>query len=275
MIIQKVNKIFQPSSPEYPKGIVEPSIEEYAMSWIEHNGIESKAIYLPVFWNAYMHILKNKHESYRTALNNMLGTLNRKVFTVSQYDIDIPDRPECLNVASAGGEGHFSIPYIPFNWSIKTDNSPKYLAGFVGNVETNPTIRGPLIEEMSQHADVFIVKRNWTDRSAFRYALENCRFMLCPRGYGKTSYRLYEAIQAGCIPVYYSDDHWLPFIDVVDWNKLAILANENESETIYDQMKTMPESEIKERQEYGQIVMRKYFTPDKIMSQIKKWIESC
>ena len=31
-------------------------------------------------------------------------------------------------------------------------------------------------------------------------------FSLCPRGYGPTSFRLYESIQLGSIPVYIAED---------------------------------------------------------------------
>ena len=36
-------------------------------------------------------------------------------------------------------------------------------------------------------------------------------FGLAPRGYGPTSFRLYETMQMDAVPIYISDVFWLPF----------------------------------------------------------------
>ena len=42
--------------------------------------------------------------------------------------------------------------------------------------------------------------------------IQNSKYNLAPRGYGRTSYRLSEIIQLGRIPVYMYDDRtWLPY----------------------------------------------------------------
>ena len=54
--------------------------------------------------------------------------------------------------------------------------------------------------------------------------MQSSYFALCPRGYGVTSYRLYEAFEFGVVPVYISreDEYYLPFEDIVDWDKLCV-----------------------------------------------------
>jgi hypothetical protein len=47
--------------------------------------------------------------------------------------------------------------------------------------------------------------------------MDNSKYALCPRGTGPTSYRIYEAIQMGCVPVYIGDNFWLPFSDELNW----------------------------------------------------------
>ena len=43
--------------------------------------------------------------------------------------------------------------------------------------------------------------------------ISNTKFNLCPRGFGRTSYRMSEVIQMGRLPVYMFDDvPWLPYI---------------------------------------------------------------
>jgi hypothetical protein len=48
-------------------------------------------------------------------------------------------------------------------------------------------------------------------------------FSLCPRGLGATSFRLYEALSVGSIPVYLWDGHpWLPYADELDWSEFSV-----------------------------------------------------
>jgi len=50
------------------------------------------------------------------------------------------------------------------------------------------------------------------------------KFALCPRGYGKTSFRIQEALQYGAIPVYISDEYLC--------RRSCILLGENEFDLI-------------------------------------------
>jgi hypothetical protein len=55
---------------------------------------------------------------------------------------------------------------------------------------------------------------------------EKSYFVLCPRGYGKTSFRLYEAMQLGSVPIYITDrskNLWLPFKEYVEWNDFSLI----------------------------------------------------
>jgi hypothetical protein len=50
------------------------------------------------------------------------------------------------------------------------------------------------------------------------------KFSLCPRGFGRTSYRLAETILAGRIPVFeYSDQLWVPYRDL--FNRIGFAAD--------------------------------------------------
>ena len=54
-------------------------------------------------------------------------------------------------------------------------------------------------------------------------------FSLAPRGLGPTSFRLYEAISLGSIPIYiWNEKRAVPFEDEVDWSELAVIRHENE-----------------------------------------------
>jgi Exostosin family len=57
-------------------------------------------------------------------------------------------------------------------------------------------------------------------REHFRETLSRSRFVLCPRGRGASSIRLYETLSAGRVPVIISDD-WVP-PDGPDWDSISI-----------------------------------------------------
>ena len=62
---------------------------------------------------------------------------------------------------------------------------------------------------------------SYFDSIKFKRIMRNSIFSLCPRGFGPTSFRLYEAIQMGTIPVYIAEknEHVLPFANKIDWKK--------------------------------------------------------
>ena len=68
--------------------------------------------------------------------------------------------------------------------------------------------------------------RGYNQRQEERYAelLGRSKFILCPRGLGTSSYRLYETLRAGRVPVVLSDG-WVPPVGP-EWEKFAILVPE-------------------------------------------------
>jgi hypothetical protein len=53
-------------------------------------------------------------------------------------------------------------------------------------------------------------------------------YVLCGRGNGNFSYRFYETLALGRIPVFVNTDSPLPFENQIDWNKYCVWVNENE-----------------------------------------------
>lgn len=57
-------------------------------------------------------------------------------------------------------------------------------------------------------------------------------YTLCVRGNGNYSYRFYETISAGRIPLFVNTDCVLPFEDIIDWRKICVWVEEDEIDRI-------------------------------------------
>jgi hypothetical protein len=62
----------------------------------------------------------------------------------------------------------------------------------------------------------------------FHQSLMNCSFTLCMRGAGNFSYRLYEALSFGSIPILIDTDTVLPFEKIIDWDQHLIKIKEED-----------------------------------------------
>lgn len=190
----------------------------------DHYKLMIDRVLLPIKWTAY-HIQYGygKNNAALTLLQSYVDSLPRdkKYFTIVQYD-DGPlvDFPFDCKVFAAGGlpDSAVPIPLIcdPHTVDVTTKRIP---ISFIANVDTHPirksiakTMYGKEYCHIGRHASV-----QFAEKTA------ESHFAICPRGYGKTSFRLYEAIQLGTIPVYISDKFWLPYSDRLDWSKFCVL----------------------------------------------------
>jgi hypothetical protein len=73
-----------------------------------------------------------------------------------------------------------------------------------------------------------------TARRDFVANLRESDYVLCARGGGNFSYRLYEALSAGRIPLFVDTDCVLPFEDEIDWHALCVWVDEAEIEHAAD-----------------------------------------
>ena len=86
--------------------------------------------------------------------------------------------------------------------------------------------------------------------------------MICPRGYGLNSFRLYECFQLGCVPVVISDKFYLPWTDELNWEDFSVLIHENEIDTAYKKLKEIPDEKYKKMKKIGKKIYKQQFSMD-------------
>lgn len=123
--------------------------------------------------------------------------------------------------------------------ALPADAERRYLFSFAGASDTHP-VRGRILALRVPDAHLIDTgaQRAWElqGEAKRRYEsayVEGCRdsaFVLCPRGVGPSSYRLYEAMQLGRAPVVISDA-WVPHAGP-DWGSFCIRVRERDVERI-------------------------------------------
>lgn len=170
--------------------------------------------YLPIFWTAYW--INNNYGKKERGINAMQRYIDglprdKKYFTICQYDdgpiVDFKDL-DIIVFGMSGGRIDYPIPLLCQPHGYKFDCKRDIFASFIGG-DTHP-IRRELVKQFTGNKDC-IVNFNKVKLKEYCNILARSVFALCPRGYGKSSFRIVEAIQYGAIPVYISDQFVIPY----------------------------------------------------------------
>jgi hypothetical protein len=211
--------------PSYHDGLyLEDSFYEY----FKENNIISNRFYIPVFWTTCY--CDNKISGLQNALNNL--NQNMKYFTVAQHDDAIRESlpPDTICFNAGGNRNGIPIPLIcsPIKDSIKPKHDNRDIfCSFVGSL--THSIRSEMYSLLNNNPKYYLKVGQWSPSISdenlqnFLDITSRSIFSLCPRGYGKSSFRLYEVMQLGSIPVFIYDQKWIPFEDEIDWNEFCVL----------------------------------------------------
>jgi hypothetical protein len=96
----------------------------------------------------------------------------------------------------------------------------KWLACFLGHMQTDG-IRTRMGEALAGRADCRIEHANHGP-DEFARAIQESYIALAPRGQGAQSFRFYEAMQLGVVPLYLSDLDARPFKRWIDWERCSL-----------------------------------------------------
>ena len=253
-----------PVYPPYHDGYY---IEEYFYNYFQR--IDSDRIYIPIYWtNLYCNETHNgEHFDIQTYLDSL--DTNLKYFTVCQHEAaPIEKLPNNTLIFSASGKihqdnksnNHISIPLLCSKIkNPKLNKKRDIFCSFVG-AKTH-RVRESIYNTYRNDDDFYISMEPWSPdvpkhkEDEFKDITERSIFALCPRGDGPTSFRLYETMQLGAIPIYVYDMKWIPYENDINWNDICVFIHESEIPHMKDILKNIS----KERIEYMRIKIKELY----------------
>ena len=170
--------------------------------------------------------------------------------------------------------GAFSWGYYPESTPICVERGQpyelKYLYSFVGRARTH-SIRQKLLALDSAECPCIDIEniperlRNFDYHSSYNEIIYNSHFVLCPRGFGASSIRLFEVMRAGRVPVIISDKWIAPPLG--DWNSFVIKINEDDILCI-PKLLNYHKREAEDRGRLAKHTYDKYFSSDVYLETI-------
>jgi hypothetical protein len=229
--------------PPFKNGLY---LEEYFLQKFYKLKPVLKKVYIPCLRTNFQ--IEFNFPSKKNKMNNELqewiknNPFENGYFTVVQYDdgclLNLPNNTTVFGACS----GDIPIPLIyedKDNLLIsrkidKTFHEKQILCSFVGSNTHN--VRSSIINFFHNDKDFnFQVNNFWTpnvdiqNQEKFINTTCNSKFCLAPRGYGRSSFRFFEILKLGSIPIYiYDDIEWLPYKDKINYSLFSISLKVNE-----------------------------------------------
>lgn len=253
------NKFLIKTNLEYPLGN-KMIFEEFFYNKFIEDKPETNKVYLPIQWTSfYLETRINQNiniNDLQTYLNSI--PMDKKYFTIVQYDDGIINNTSHLDLFkfSSGGIGDYAIPLncLPY---VQNKTKRDIFASFIGSIKGRHSVR----EKMQDYTKILkdYIISECIDFTFFKDIMERSIFSLCPRGYGKTSFRINESLNLGSIPVYIYDDAWIPFDDKINFEDYGVLIHESKLNQLDKILKSYSTDRIQQMQEYGNYVYNEYY----------------
>ena len=269
----KVNDMY----PPFLKGEL---FEMYFYKYIKKNNPELISRYINVSWTNLYCSSQFKGIPYNsTKLQTELNMLsnNKNYFTIVQFDEgiihhSIPDSTLVFGCCS----GEIPIPLTYENNDVfscvnkKNWDEKNIFCSFLGK----PThiLRTKVYNYVKQFNDYFYhqVSAGKYDKDLYIDKCVDSKFCLAPRGFGRSSFRFFEVLKFGSIPVYIWDDkNWLPFKDKIDYSKLCISLNISELEKLDSILRSISKKQYNDMIDYYQSIHH-FFTYDGMCEEITR-----
>lgn len=270
--------------PPFKNGLY---LEEYFCQKVQ--GLNLKRKYIPVMWTNFQieYWFQSKKDEMQCLLDEWVqnNPSEHGYFTIAQHD-DGPLLTLPTNTIVYGScSGNIPIPLIYQDVNNTLVTIPKknfkektILCSFVGNITSNhvePNVREVMKNKMEQTPTfLFYNSGGWNScvnvdlQKIFVDTTVNSKFVMAPRGYGRASFRFFECFQLGSIPVYlWNDIEWLPFKNMIDYNKLCISMHISQINELEMRLKNISEDEYNNMFAYYETI-KHLFELDGMTNQI-------
>ena len=289
--ILELGKQFRPAtSVVYPPFKNGKYMEEYFYDYImsHKDEINSDLVYIPAFWtNIQIHPnFQRMKDNFNILLKRVYSLMpeDTQYFTIVQADLGVELYIPKNTLVFGACYGDIPLPLIYEDTTNKLINTARvseknYLASFVGTYNTHK-LRTKIYNMFEKNPNFkFETRGLWTNNipenlaDIFINTTLNSKFCLAPRGFGRSSFRFFEAMLLDTIPVYFWDDiEWLPYKDILDYSKFSISIKENDITKTAEILKSITSEEYMTMMEELKKV-RRYFTlegmSDYIINKIK------
>lgn len=247
-------------------------MEEYVYDLLVRQGkgqeMETNWIYVPIFWtNLQNHPgFASQRGKYQMLLNHALKAypVGSRFFTCVQHDdgpgLQLPAGSRIYGACT----GTVPLPLLYEDTEERLLSSSRVplqdrdiLISFVGTLGTHP-VREATRRALEGRKGVHFSSRGvWSasvpeeDARRFVEWTGRSRFCLAPRGYGRSSFRFFEAMLLDVVPVYVWDDvEWLPYKNGeapgnhgLDYRRFCLSVHVSELEGLYDRLLAIGEEE--------------------------------
>ena len=247
--------------------------EEYFYNRFSQERPKTKRKYLPICWTNY-YVSKNYCKDDMSDIQDYLNSLDRgkKYFTVCQWDDGIRNNTDGLDifVYASGGVGDYAYPLNCMPHGTQDNPHRTILASFIGVIRGRHPVRESMYHQLAHLDNIFISESSTFEK--FQQVLTQSIFALCPRGYGRTSFRICESLEAGIIPVYIYDEPWIPFEDELDFEEYGVLCSVNELPLLHAKLSKIAgdTEQIQHLTTRGGEVYRDYYSFEGCYEQIIK-----
>jgi len=223
--------------------------------------------------------------AYITLANILFGLINPPPEkSLLQYErmLHIMKTFPNVVVLGPGGYGHVPIPHLkqpeellqkPF---FKPMAKRDLLVSFMGRYETN-SLRKKMKKIVEEEAKTLGVKVDmhveFEANDVWHQVAGNSKVSLCPRGSGRTSYRLFEILQLGLIPVHvYWDIPWLPYPDL--YKNIGFSTDLEGLPNLLKKINDMDLQELERMEERIRSFKATHFTYEGVLNQISLFMKN-
>ncbi|XP_031562334.1 exostosin-2-like [Actinia tenebrosa] len=247
--------------------IVVPSIDLLNQNRMDLTSVQNMLLSLPSWTQSgqnhlIFNMLPGGHPDYNTSLDLPLGKAIQAGGGLStwtyrpEYDISIPVYNVLTNKQVA----------------LAQNRQTRWLA-ISSQVNYSPEYRKELNELAKSSQDYLILEqcadpkndnplKRCKDGTVYSYpdVLQSATFCMVIRGLRLGQSTLMDSLMMGCIPIVISDNYVLPFSEVLDWKRAAIVVPEDDIQTIPNLLKDISSKEIADMRRQGQFLWNNYFS---------------